>query len=85
MDSSTLVNIGEQRYDRIMEQDKFYIDKTGFIKEWWESGSSVTLITRSQKLIYRLRKSSTRQNSSQKDLPQGRYGNMDLRFKERIA
>lgn len=24
----------------------FYIDKTGFIKEWWESGDPVTLITR---------------------------------------
>ena len=24
----------------------FYVDKTRFIKEWWESGDSVTLITR---------------------------------------
>lgn len=41
-----IVNIGEQRFDRMIEEDKFYIDKTGFIKEWWEYGSTVTLITR---------------------------------------
>ncbi len=41
-----IVNIGEQRFDRMIEGDKFYIDKTGFIREWWEYGSTVTLITR---------------------------------------
>lgn len=46
MDSNTIVNIGVQRFDRIREQGAFYIDKTGFIKEWWEGGSDVTLITR---------------------------------------
>ena len=46
MDINTFVNIGIQRYDRLREQDQFYIDKTGFIREWWENGSDVTLITR---------------------------------------
>ncbi len=46
MDHKTIVNIGEQRFEKIREQDIFYIDKTGLIKEWWESGSTVTLITR---------------------------------------
>lgn len=46
MDRNTIVNIGGQRFDRIREQGAFYIDKTGFIEEWWESGSDVTLITR---------------------------------------
>jgi hypothetical protein len=41
-----LVNIGEQRFDRLIEQERFYIDKTNFIKEWWETSSTVTLITR---------------------------------------
>lgn len=41
-----IVNIGEQRFDKMIEEHKFYIDKTGFIKEWWEYGSTVTLITR---------------------------------------
>ena len=46
MDRKTNVNIGAQRFDRIREQGAFYIDKTGLIKEWWETGSDVTLITR---------------------------------------
>lgn len=46
MDSSTLVNLGVQRYDRLIEQNQFYIDKTAFVKEWWEEGSTVTLVTR---------------------------------------
>ena len=40
------ISIGNQYFDRIVENDYFYIDKTAFIKEWWESGDVVTLITR---------------------------------------
>lgn len=40
------VAIGIQNFDEIIENDYFYIDKTEFIREWWESGDSVTLITR---------------------------------------
>ena len=40
------VAIGEQDYETIRKNDYFYIDKTAFIKEWWESGDPVTLITR---------------------------------------
>ena len=43
---NTVVNLGAQRYDRLREQGAFYVDKTAFIKEWWENGSDVTLITR---------------------------------------
>ena len=46
MNSNIIVNVGVQRFDRIREQGAFYIDKTSFIKEWWEGGSDVTLITR---------------------------------------
>ena len=46
MDSNTIVNIGAQRFDRLREEGFFYVDKTRFIKEWWESASDVTLITR---------------------------------------
>lgn len=46
MDDRPIVNIGVQRFDKLMEERKFYIDKTGFIREWWEYGSDVTLITR---------------------------------------
>lgn len=40
------VAIGIQSFDNIIEKNYFYIDKTKFIKEWWESGDIVTLITR---------------------------------------
>ncbi len=41
-----VISIGNQGFDKIRENDYFYVDKTGFIKEWWESGGDVTLITR---------------------------------------
>ena len=46
MDRNTIVNMGVQQFDKIREGNSFYIDKTGFIKEWWENGCDVTLITR---------------------------------------
>ena len=46
MDMANNVGIGIQDFLELRENHKFYIDKTSFIKEWWESGDSVTLITR---------------------------------------
>ena len=40
------VGIGIQDFGDLIRGNYFYIDKTYFIKEWWESGDSVTLITR---------------------------------------
>ena len=40
------VSIGNQDFESIQREGYFYIDKTDFIREWWESGDSVTLITR---------------------------------------
>ena len=40
------VAIGIQSFEKIRENDYFYIDKTDFIREWWESGDDVTLIAR---------------------------------------
>lgn len=40
------VAIGIQNFEDLIRKNYFYIDKTAFIKEWWESGDSVTLITR---------------------------------------
>lgn len=40
------VGIGIQEFSGIRENNCFYIDKTSFIKEWWESKDAVTLITR---------------------------------------
>ena len=41
-----VVSIGNQSFESIREEDCFYIDKTSFIKEWWENKDNVTLITR---------------------------------------
>ncbi len=40
------VAIGIQNFNEIIENNCFYVDKTAFIKEWWDSRDSVTLITR---------------------------------------
>ena len=40
------VAIGIQDFGDLIQKKYFYIDKTSFIKEWWENGDSVTLITR---------------------------------------
>lgn len=40
------VAIGLQDFGDLIQKKCFYIDKTSFIKEWWEAEDSVTLITR---------------------------------------
>ena len=40
------VAIGIQDFEKIISNNYFYIDKTNFIKEWWESADDVTLIAR---------------------------------------
>ena len=40
------VGIGYQNYQELIEDNAFYIDKTLFIKEWWENLDRVTLIMR---------------------------------------
>ena len=53
------VGIGIQNFDKIRENQYFYIDKTSFIKEWWESGDDVTLITRPRRFGKTLNMSMT--------------------------
>lgn len=40
------INLGVQDFGKLREEDCFLIDKTEFIREWWESRDDVTLITR---------------------------------------
>ena len=40
------ISIGNQSFASIREKSCFYIDKTDFIREWWESNDVVSLITR---------------------------------------
>ena len=37
------VSIGTQDFEKMIQRNCFYVDKTGFIKEWWESEDEVTL------------------------------------------
>ncbi len=40
------VGIGHQDFSQVITKNIFYVDKTSFIKEWWENNDAVTLITR---------------------------------------
>lgn len=39
------IGIGHQDFSQLIANNNFYIDKTLFIKEWWENNDAVTLIT----------------------------------------
>ena len=41
-----VIGIGHDDFGTVRESHNFYIDKTNFIQEWWESNDKVTLITR---------------------------------------
>ena len=43
---SRTIGIGHQDFGQLIIKNNFYIDKTSFIKEWWENDDIVTLITR---------------------------------------
>ena len=55
------VGIGIQSLQTIRERQCFYVDKTKFIKEWWESQDEVTLITRPRRFGKTLTMSMTEQ------------------------
>ena len=55
------VAIGIQQFDTLIERNCFYVDKTDFIREWWESGDDVTLITRPRRFGKTLNVSMTEQ------------------------
>lgn len=38
--------LGHQDFETVRRENYFYVDKTDFIREWWENGDSVTLIAR---------------------------------------
>ena len=55
------VGIGHQDFETIRKGRYFYIDKTRFIKEWWERGDRVSLITRPRRFGKTLNISMTEQ------------------------
>ncbi len=56
------VNIGAQDFAGLIEKQKFYIDKTDFIREWWEHGS-----------LQSFSSFDTAKNASQGDDPESFY------------
>ncbi len=55
------ISIGCQDFETIRKNNYFYIDKTSFLKEWWDSGDSVTLIARPRRFGKTLNMSMTEQ------------------------
>ena len=55
------VGIGIQDFEKIITSNIFYVDKTLFIKEWWENNDAVTLITRPRRFGKTLTMSMTEQ------------------------
>ena len=55
------IGIGHQNFEYMIQNNFFYIDKTNFIKEWWENGDLVTLITRPRRFGKTLTISMTEQ------------------------
>lgn len=55
------IAIGIQDFGDLIQKKYFYIDKTSFLKEWWEKGDSVTLITRPRRFGKTLNMSMTEQ------------------------
>ncbi len=41
-----VTGIGKQDFEKIRISNNFYIDKTDFIRQWWEAEDDVTLLTR---------------------------------------
>ena len=41
-----IVGVGIQDFEALRRDQMFYVDKTDFIRQWWESGETTTLITR---------------------------------------
>lgn len=37
------ISLGVQDFAKIREAGSFYVDKTSFIKEWWDGADDVTL------------------------------------------
>ncbi len=55
------VGIGHQDFEIIRKNGYFYIDKTHFMREWWENGDAVTLIARPRRFGKTLTMSMTEQ------------------------
>lgn len=69
----SVISIGNQDFISIRKNHCFYIDKTDFIREWWENQDSVTLITRPRRFGKTLNMSMTEYFFSLKYSDMGKY------------
>ncbi len=79
--------IGYQDFEEIRQENIFYVDKTRFIREWWDNADKVTLITRPRRFGKTLTMSMVEKFFSvryagREDLFQGLEIWEDERFKE---
>ena len=68
-----VISIGNQDFVSIRKNHCFYIDKTDFIREWWENQDSVTLITRPRRFGKTLNMNMTEYFFSVKYADVGQY------------
>ena len=71
-----VISIGNQDFRSIRENHNFYVDKSDFIREWWENQDTVTLITRPRRFGKTLNMSMLEnffsiQNEKREDLFEG--------------
>ena len=69
----SVISIGNQDFISIRKNHCFYIDKTDFIREWWENQDRVTLITRPRRFGKTLNMSMTEYFFSVKYSDMGKY------------
>lgn len=73
-----VVGIGLQDFSKIQYENVFYVDKTRFIKEWWDSKDEVTLITRPRRFGKTLTMSMVEQFFSVEYAENKCFQNMDI-------
>lgn len=73
------VSIGAQDFEEMITRNNFYVDKTDFIKEWWESEDKVTLIARPRRFGKTLNMNMLERFFSVKYKGQGKvFENLDI-------
>ncbi len=81
------IGIGKQDFEKARKEHVFYVDKTRFIREWWENEDDVTLITRPRRFgktlnMSMLEKFFSVQYAGREDLFQGLAIWDDKRYRE---
>ena len=64
-----------QNFEELIEHNYFYIDKTNFIKEWWENGDSVTNYESTE---YHIRELLRKEYEKHSFLMESGYGRYDV-------